>query len=183
MAKLDPKILKKIKGSSLIQAAKELGIKNVEKVSKENLVPAFIKAVEALSDADQNALDDAVVNTYNEIIKLLEPETAAGADTDVKPAKAEKKAKGQKGEKAPKEKKVKEKKERSSNSKFNAVLNALKSKKSGKLEDLYPIVDKKYSEGGKTPQTGKLRFFANGILMVLSELGFAEMSEGSYKIK
>ncbi len=105
MAKLDPKLVKKIKQSSLIAAAKILSIKNAEKVSKETLIPVFIKTVEALPEADQESLDTQVIETYNSVIEILglnkepevkpEPEsldTDADADTDVKKApKAEKK--------------------------------------------------------------------------------------------
>lgn len=68
MVKYDPKLMKKINPSKLIAAAKEAGVKNAEKVSKELLVPAFLETIEK---TDQEKLTASMVEMYNEIVTTL----------------------------------------------------------------------------------------------------------------
>jgi hypothetical protein len=77
---LDPKLLSKIVHSQLIQAAMLIGVKKADDMKKDILIPVFIKAVEAVPEAEQENLDDKVVAQYNHIVTTFgldkEPEAA-----------------------------------------------------------------------------------------------------------
>ncbi len=69
MTKYDPKLLKKIPHSKLIAAAKEIGIKNADKVRKEQLTASYLESVEA---KDPETYTATVIEMYNEIVVTLE---------------------------------------------------------------------------------------------------------------
>jgi hypothetical protein len=96
MSKLDPKLLKKVSQSELIAAAKIMNIKNAEKVSKENLIPAFLNAVQAVSDAEVEGLDKVVINMNNFLMETFdladEPESTDKEGGEKTMAKETKKA-------------------------------------------------------------------------------------------
>jgi len=73
MAKLDPKLAKKISHSKLIACSTEIGIKNADKISKELLISAFLDAVEKVdAEGKSSSLPPNVVTLYNEIIVVLD---------------------------------------------------------------------------------------------------------------
>jgi len=132
---------KEVNGPNLKKAVKELNDLAVEGVAKirtvginiNDMALQYIKAVNAVSEIDENILTDSMVEVYNSLPPVEELTAAQG----------EKKEKPEKEKKAPKEKKVKEPKEPgekkprkgphdgASRSRYNHLQNA----KSGKLDD------------------------------------------------
>ena len=94
MPKYDPKLLKAVNGTALVAMSKEIGVKNAEKVSKEQLIGAFLDTVESLSATDPSKLTAPVVDFYNNTVttlKLDQPqpdETPAPAADEEAPATA-----------------------------------------------------------------------------------------------
>ena len=68
--KIDQKLLKKVSHSKLIKASQEAGIKNADKVSKEQLVFAFVEQVEKLSK-EKGKLTGGIVEMYNSLLSDL----------------------------------------------------------------------------------------------------------------
>jgi uncharacterized protein YnzC (UPF0291/DUF896 family) len=86
MNQYDPKLIKKVNGTKLIAMAKEVGIKNAEKVSKEQLIPAYLEAVEKL---DQTTLTAPVVELYNELVTILGLDQTPGEEAAPETEEAE----------------------------------------------------------------------------------------------
>jgi len=179
--KFDPKLLKKINQSTLIQASKLIGIKNAEKVAKESLIPAFIKAVEAVPEKDQEGLDAVVINAYNEIVKTL------GLDQDVEPVvettAPKLAAKATKPAIVAKIPKIKVKKETNKKefSRCEAVGEVLKKTKAGLVSELIQKSDALYVEKGGQSNEKESRAQVNKILPALSAMGVLEINEDKYK--
>jgi hypothetical protein len=183
MAKLDPKQLKKVKQSELIQAAKIAGVKNAEKVSKEALIPAFMKAMEALAEEELKLLEKAAINMYNELVKIfnLEEPTAGGTAGEGLPSTSDPKnvKKGAKGKvkKTPKPKK--EKKERYTGT--NAVIDAIKEMRhSFTMSSLLEKANKIYSE--KTGKKGYENLDRRYLLFVPVAIGLGIAKQDGEKI-
>ena len=68
--KIDQKLLKKVSHSKLIKASQDAGIKNADKVSKEQLVFAFVEQVEKLSK-EKGKLTGGIVEMYNSLLSDL----------------------------------------------------------------------------------------------------------------
>ncbi len=189
MAKLDPKLVKKIKQSSLIAAAKILSIKNAEKVSKETLIPVFIKTVEALPEADQESLDTQVIETYNSVIEILglnkepevkpEPESLdtdadadTDADTDVKKApKAEKKPGVPKEKKGEDLERHRGKVEKGNISRIEAICQVIKKSKKGTWKELGEKADALYKENGGSDSFRHTLWMTNMVIKTLISFG------------
>jgi len=193
MPKLDPKVVKKINQSKLILAAEDIGMKNPNKVSKESLITAFVKAfekkIEPMTEEEQEAFakdHSEAVNVYNSIIKDmgLAPETTDAAldQSAENPPTNKGKGKG-KTEKPKKEKNVKEKGVRSESSRIGIICSIIKSRKNWTKKEIEDKAEKTYTEKGGSASMRHTKWLTGMVLQTLTEMGILEKDGKNYTTK
>jgi hypothetical protein len=190
--KIEPKLLKKVNQGKLILAAKDAGVKNVDKLGKAVLATAFIEKFEELRNDEEalKKLDENTVNFYNQMLVDLgladsppAEDTDAGNadDTDTK-KKGGKKAKAPKTPKAPKApKEAKEPKYTREKAIADVISSKMKLKTPTKIKDMCFEIDEKYQENGGTSHLRRISYYTNIVLSTLEATKAIEMADGAFK--